>query len=75
MIYRGNRLDCGFRIDLLVGSALVVEVKAVERLEKLHSAQVRSHLRFSNLKLGLLINFNVARLKSGIRRFVRNAPE
>ena len=75
VIYLGNRLDCGYRIDLLVESALIVEVKAIERLEKLHSAQVRSHLRFSNLKLGLLINFNVPSIRDGIKRIVNGFPE
>ena len=75
VVYRGRRLDCGYRIDLLVESALIVEVKAIERLEKLHSAQVRSHLRFSNLKLGLLINFNVPSIRDGIKRIVNGFPE
>jgi GxxExxY protein len=75
VVYRGNQLDCGFRIDLLVEAVLAVEVKAIERLEKVHFAQLRSHLRFSHLKLGLLINFNVAWLRDGIRRVVNGLPE
>ena len=75
VVYRGNQLDCGFRIDLLVESALAVEVKAIERLHRLHYAQLRSHLRFSHLKLGLLINFNVAWLRDGIKRVVNGLPE
>ena len=75
VVYRGNQLDCGFRIDLLVESALSVEVKAIERLDRLHYAQLRSHLRFSDLKLGLLINFNVAWLRDGIKRVVNGLPE
>ena|SRR5436190_12872205 len=75
VVYRGNQLDCGFRIDLLVESALAVEVKAIERLDRLHYAQLRSHLRFSHLKLGLLINFNVAWLRDGIKRVVNGLPE
>ena len=67
VVYRGNQLDCGFRIDLLVEGLLAVEVKAIERLERVHFVQLRSHLRFSHLKLGLLINFNVAWLRDGIR--------
>ena len=51
VVYRGRRLDCGYRIDLLVEDALIVEVKAIERLEKVHSAQLRSQLRFSERKL------------------------
>jgi len=75
VVYRGNQLDCGFRIDLLVEAAVAVEVKAIERLERLHSAQVRTHLRFSHLKLGLLINFNVGLLREGLRRIVYEFPD
>ncbi len=72
VVYRGRRLDCGYRIDLLVEDALIVEVKAIERLEKVHSAQLRSHLRFSERKLGLLINFNVKSLRDGLKRIVNS---
>ena len=75
VVYRGRRLDCGYRIDLLVEDALIVEVKAIERLEKVHSAQLRSHLRFSERKLGLLINFNVKSLRDGLKRIVNGFPE
>ena len=75
VVYRGRRLDCGYRIDLLVEDALIVEVKAIERLEKVHSAQLRSHLRFSERKLGLLINFNVKSLRDGLKRIVNAFPE
>jgi GxxExxY protein len=75
VVYRGRRLDCGYRIDLLVEDVLIVEVKAIERLEKVHSAQLRSHLRFSQRKLGLLINFNVKSLRDGIKRVVNGFPE
>jgi GxxExxY protein len=54
---------------------LIIEVKAIERLQKVHSAQLRSHLRLSNKKLGLLINFNVHRLADGIKRVVNGFPE
>jgi GxxExxY protein len=75
LIYRGNRLDCGYRVDLLVQDSLVVEIKAIERLERVHSAQVLSPLRQLRLKLGLLINFNVRCLQDGIKRVVNNFPE
>jgi GxxExxY protein len=75
LIYRGRRVDCGYRIDMLVDDALVVEVKAIEQLARVHAAQLRSHLRLSNLKLGLLINFNVHRLRDGIKRVVNGFPE
>jgi GxxExxY protein len=75
LVYRGRRLDCGYRIDLLVEGELIVEVKAIERLERVHSAQLRSQLRLSETKLGLLINFNVHRLREGIKRVVNGFPE
>jgi GxxExxY protein len=74
--YRGQTLDCGYRIDLLVERAVVVEIKCVERFERVHSAQLLSYLRFSKCKVGLLINFNVKWLtKEGIKRVVNGFPE
>jgi GxxExxY protein len=75
LIYRGHRLDCGYRVDMIVEGVIVVEVKAIERLEKVHSAQVLSYLRQLKLKLGLLINFNVKWLQDGIKRIVNGFPE
>ena len=75
LVYRGHQLDCGYRLDLLVEGSIVVEVKAIERLERVHSAQVLSYLRQLNLKLGLLINFNVRWLQDGIKRIVNAFPE
>lgn len=68
--YRGARLDCGYRIDLLVEDRVVVEVKAVEKFELIHEAQLLSYLKLSGCQVGLLINFNVKVLKNGIRRLV-----
>ncbi len=68
--YRGVRLECGYRIDLLVEEKIVVEVKAVEKFELLHEAQLLSYLKLSNCQVGLLINFKVKVLKNGIRRLV-----
>lgn len=73
--YHGVLLDCGYRIDLLVEKLVVVELKAVERLEPIHQAQMLSYLRLSGCKVGLLINFNVKVLKNGIRRFVHEFQE
>jgi GxxExxY protein len=70
--YRGVVLDCGYRIDLLVDDLVIVELKAVERLEKIHEAQLLSYLKLSQIKIGLLINFNVEVLKDGIKRRVLN---
>jgi GxxExxY protein len=68
--YEGLRLDAGYRLDLLVGDRVVVEVKAVEALSRLHEAQLITYLKLSRLKLGLLINFNVALFKDGVRRLL-----
>jgi len=73
--YHGVQLDCGYRIDLLMEKLVVVELKAVERLEPIHQAQMLSYLRLSGCKVGLLINFNVKVLKNGIRRFVHEFQE
>lgn len=75
LVYRGHRLDCGYRIDLLVEESVIVEVKAIDRFERVHTAQVISYLKQSNLKLGLLINFNVKWLQDGVRRIVNDFPE
>ncbi|MBI2887761.1 MAG: GxxExxY protein [Chloroflexi bacterium] len=75
VIYRGMRVDCGYRLDLLVERAVVVELKAIERLERIHEAQLLSYLKLSGCRVGLLFNFNVAVLKAGIRRLVNNLPE
>ncbi|MBU4012097.1 MAG: GxxExxY protein [Proteobacteria bacterium] len=70
--YRGVKLDCGYRIDLLVEKKVIVELKAVERLEPIHIAQVLSYLKLSGCNVGLLINFNVKVLKDGIRRLIND---
>jgi GxxExxY protein len=70
VIYRAVQLDCGYRIDLLIEDAVIVELKAVERIEPIHTAQLLSYLKLSSKKLGLLINFNVMVLKDGVRRVV-----
>jgi len=68
------KLDCGYRLDLLVEEAVIVEVKAVDRLAPIHKAQLLSYMRLSGCKVGLLINFNVKVLKDGIRRVVNDFP-
>jgi len=67
--YKGVKLDCGYRLDILVEKTVVVELKAGERLEPIHEAQILTYLKLTGLKIGLLINFNVAVLKDGIKRF------
>ena len=68
VIYDSIKLDAGYRIDLLVGDAVIVELKSVDRLHPIHEAQLISYLKLSGKKVGLLINFNVKLLKDGIRR-------
>jgi len=75
VVYRGVKVDCGYRIDFLVERQVVVELKAVDRLEALHQAQLLSYLKLSGCKVGLLINFNVKVLKNGIRRLVLGFEE
>ena len=74
VIYRGVQLDCGYRLDFLVEDQVVVEVKAVDKLEPIHEAQIISYLKLSGCKVGLLINFKAKILKHGIRRFVNDFP-
>ncbi len=68
--YRAARMDIGFRLDLLVERAVVVEIKSIDALASIHTAQVLSYLRFSKVRLGYLINFNSLMLKNGLRRVV-----
>ena len=68
--YKGVRCECGYRLDLLVARAVVVEIKSVEELAPIHEAQLLTYLRLGGWKIGLLINFNVPILKQGIRRKV-----
>ena len=66
--YKDVRLECGYRLDLLVAGLVVVEIKAVEALAPVHEAQLLTYLRLGGWRVGLLINFNVTVLKEGIRR-------
>ena len=68
VMYKGVRLDCGYRVDMLVDDRSIVQLKATEQLLKLHEAQVITYMKLSNCAVGLLINFNVNQLKNGIRR-------
>ncbi|MEK6544991.1 MAG: GxxExxY protein [Nitrospinota bacterium] len=70
VIYKGIHLDCGYRLDILVEKLVILELKAVEKIEPIHEAQLMTYLRLSGLWLGLLINFNVPVLRDGIRRVV-----
>ena len=70
IVYEGVTIDAGYRLDLLVEEAVVVEIKAVDALTRLHEAQVLTYLKLSGLRLGLLMNFNVDLFKNGLRRLV-----
>lgn len=72
LVYEEVKLNCGYRIDLLVENKVIIEIKSVDALNDIHLAQILTYLRLSNCKLGLLINFNVVKLKEGIRRVVNN---
>ena len=69
VIYKGIKIDCGYRIDLLVEKQLILELKSVDQLKKIHEAQVLTYMKLSQINTGLLINFNVDLLKKGIKRF------
>lgn len=72
LIYEDIKLEIGYRLDLMVENKVIVEVKACEGLNDVHLAQVLTYLKLSNVKLGLLINFNVSKVKNGIQRVVNN---
>jgi len=68
--YKGTLLDCGYCLDLLVEDKVIVELKAVSQLERIHEAQLLTYLKLTGMKLGLLLNFNVVLLKNGVKRLV-----
>jgi GxxExxY protein len=73
--YKGLNLDCGYRLDLLVGDAVIVEIKSVDELLPIHSAQLLTYLKALNKQIGLLINFNVPILKKGLKRIANHYVE
>ena len=72
LIYKEIKLEVGYRLDLIVENKVVVDIKSVEALNDIHIAQVLTYLKLSGCKLGLLINFNVLKVKDGIKRLVNN---
>jgi GxxExxY protein len=74
VVYKGIRMDAGYRLDMVVEDKVIVEFKSVDALVPIHDAQVISYLKLSGLKVGLLMNFNVKVLKAGLRRLVNNFP-
>ncbi len=72
LIFEEIKMECGYRADLIVENKVIIEIKCVDVLADIHKAQTLTYLRLTNLKLGLLINFNVVLLKDGIKRIVNN---
>ena len=70
LVYKEIKLDAGYRIDLLVESKVIVEIKSVDALAEIHKAQLMTYMKLADIKVGLLLNFNVIRLKDGIVRWV-----
>ena len=68
VVYKGVRLDCGYRLDIVVANKVIIEIKACDSLQPIHEAQLLTYLRLAGIKVGLLMNFNVPVLKEGIRR-------
>lgn len=72
LIYDDVKLDAGYRIDLMIGGKLIIELKAVDCIKDIHIAQMMTYLKLSNCKLGMLMNFNVVLFKYGVKRIVNN---
>jgi len=71
IVFDGLRIEAGYRLDMVVDEAVIVEVKSVEALSRLHEAQILTYLRLSGMRLGFLLNFNAEQMRQGLRRFVR----
>jgi GxxExxY protein len=74
-VYNDVKLDCGYRLGLVVEDEIIVEIKAVQKLLPIHEAQLLSYLRLANKKVGLLMNFHVSVLKNGLKRIVNEFPD
>lgn len=75
VVYKGEKLDCGYRLDLVVEDEIIVEIKAIEKLLPIHDAQLLSYLRLAHKRVGLLMNFHVPVLKDGLKRLVNEFPD
>jgi len=73
VVYKSHKLDCGYRLDLVVDNAVIVELKSSDQIEPIHKAQLLTYLKLSGLSLGMLLNFNVTVMKDGIVRLVNGA--
>jgi GxxExxY protein len=70
VVYKDVKLDCGYRIDMLIENLVVIELKVVDEINPVHEAQILTYMKFSKMNIGLLMNFNVTVLKNGIRRYI-----
>lgn len=75
VIYKGTKLDCGYRIDLLVNNEVIVELKSTDNISPIHEAQTLTYMRLGNWKVGLILNFNVPILVKGVKRLVLGLKE
>jgi GxxExxY protein len=75
LVYKDVRLECGYRLDLVVNESVIVEIKAVDQVLPIHDAQLLSYLRLTGISVGLLINFHVNILKNGVKRIVNDFPD
>ena len=70
VIYKEIKLDCGYRLDLLVENKVIIELKSIDAFAPIHEAQILTYMKFSKIRIGLLINFNVTVLKNGLKRYM-----
>jgi len=75
LVYRGVRIDCGFRADIVVESSVLIEVKAQEAIAPIHTRQLQTYLRLGQYPVGLLLNFGAPTMRAGIKRIVNNFPD
>ena len=71
IVYKEIKLECGYRIDILVEDKIILELKSVEQLNPIHEAQILTYMQFASKRLGLLMNFNVTKFKNGFRRYIK----
>ena len=75
LIFKGEKMDCGYQLDIVVENTIILELKSCEKIEPIHKAQLLTYLKLSGLKLGLLLNFNMPVMRDGIVRIVNNLEE
>ncbi len=75
LVFKGEKLDCGYQLDIVVENTIILELKSCEKIEPIHKAQLLTYLKLTGLKLGLLLNFNMPAMRDGIVRLVNNLEE